>query len=64
MIRDNTSKYVTISDEESVSRLNYGSAKIIRVIKNKDLIRAGPLYEPGNETIYQGICHVRLLINY
>ncbi|KAK6103627.1 Trypsin family protein [Brugia pahangi] len=41
---------------ESMSRLNYGSAKIISVGEKTDFIRAGPIHKPKNKTIYQGIC--------
>uniref|UniRef100_A0A0R3RHU8 Peptidase S1 domain-containing protein n=1 Tax=Elaeophora elaphi TaxID=1147741 RepID=A0A0R3RHU8_9BILA len=41
---------------ESMSRLNYGSAKIIGVSMQKDYIRVGPIYTRKNKTIHNGIC--------
>uniref|UniRef100_A0A915PMI1 Peptidase S1 domain-containing protein n=1 Tax=Setaria digitata TaxID=48799 RepID=A0A915PMI1_9BILA len=41
---------------EKMSRLNYGSAKIISVGKYRDFIRAGPVYKTKNQTIHHGIC--------
>ncbi|CAG9530938.1 unnamed protein product [Cercopithifilaria johnstoni] len=39
-----------------MSRLNYGSAKIVQVAKEKDFIQAGPIYKSGNKTVHHGIC--------
>ncbi|VDP22054.1 unnamed protein product [Onchocerca flexuosa] len=39
-----------------MSRLNYGSAKILGVAKHRDFIRAGPIYKPKNATHHHGIC--------
>ncbi|KAM3724019.1 Plasma kallikrein [Dirofilaria immitis] len=41
---------------EKMSRLNYGSAKIISVAKKRDFIHVGPIYKLKNETFYHGIC--------
>lgn len=53
--------HITISVGEKMSRLNYGSAKIISVSREKDFIRVGPIYKPRNKTIHHGICVVRVV---